>query len=139
MTFREALVTGSGTPMWSIPLATHQRSDIPNLTTEPPLGLAGPRKQAEVRFHKYRQRRPPIAGYNCFGHAFALRRTAIYDIDRKLLDTILAHAGYVEVADPEIEVGDIVICFDDRAEPLHAGEVIRREPLLIGLLSGSAS
>lgn len=139
MTFREALVSGSGTPTWSIPLATHQRTDIPNLTMEPALVLAGPRKQAEVRFHKYRQRRPPTAGYNCFGHAFALRRTAIYDLDRTLLDTILDDDGYAEVADPDIEVGDIVMYFDDRGEPFHAGEVIRREPLLIGLSSAIAS
>jgi hypothetical protein len=132
MTFRDAIAQG-GTAKRRIALATHLGTDIDNETTSPTLTLSPIRRKAEARYAEtYVGHRPPIAGYNCFGHAFALRRTAIYEIDRSLLATILEEDGYGEVADEAIEAGDIIVYFDHRGEPFHAGQIIRIDRLLTG-------
>jgi len=133
MSFRHSILGGTGTRTWSIALATHLKTDLVNETTEPALALSGNRERAETRYRsRYRERKPPTAGYNCFGHVFALRRTALYDFDLAVLETILAEDGYGEVKDESIEVDDAVIYLDEKKEPFHAGRVIKLEPLLIG-------
>jgi hypothetical protein len=75
----------------------------------------------------WKMRRDPLAGYNCFGHVFALRRTALYCPDVEL---ILAEDGFGEIKDPEpVLVGDVVIYSDDSG-PTHAAKVDRVDTLV---------
>lgn len=67
--------------------------------------------------------RPPIAGYNCFGHVFASRRTAIYDIE--YIDQILCEDGYGQIfEETEFAAGDIVV-YSDHDGPSHVARIVR--------------
>jgi hypothetical protein len=136
MSFRTAIQSGTGT--WSIALATHFDTAVKNETTDPALALSGVRAKREDAFRaKYAVRRPPVAGYNCFGHIFALRRTALYDFDTSVLETILDEDGYGEVH--EAAVGDVVVYFDTKLQPFHAGRVVRFDRLFVGLASNEVA
>ena len=117
--------------VWTIPLSTHIGTDIKNETCSPSVEMGERRKAIEEKMSvklKYRQVRPPIAGYNCFGLVFALRRTAIYDFD---IDRIVSEDGYCRVDDPnEIHTGDVVLYRDDNV-PIHVALVTHREDVLI--------
>jgi hypothetical protein len=95
---------------WSIALATHLNTSIPNETCGSALKISGYRARAEKRYSElfhYKRVLEPIAGYNCFGQVFALRRTGLYeDLD---LDAILSEDGFGAVADDDhLLVGDVL-------------------------------
>jgi hypothetical protein len=126
MTYKDQ-IAGLGETRWSIPLATHLRTDLENETSAPVLALPPRRQRTEERYVSlWKQRRPPIAGYNCFGHVFANRRTALYNLDVEL---VLAEDGFGRISGLEsIVVGDIVI-YSDETGPTHAARVERLERL----------
>jgi hypothetical protein len=129
-----------GEGRWRIQLATHAGTPIPNETSKPSLSLAGIRKQAEERYASIFQAiRPPIAGYNCFGHVFASRRTAIYEEDGFDIETLLAEDGFGEVVrEDDLRVGDVALFRDDRGVT-HAARVIRIEQGPVVLSGDSAA
>jgi hypothetical protein len=102
-----------GTPITSIALETRARRRIDNSVSAS--------ASAEAI-------QPAGGGYNCAGHIWASRRTAIYE--RKEWDKILSDDGYRQLRDREpILPGDIVIYRDP--DPgigiIHFAEVMRVE------------
>jgi hypothetical protein len=114
---------------WSIGLATHLGTPIPNETCEAslvisPNGIRGRREHDFATFFK--TIRTTVAGYNCIGQVFACRRTAITGGEAKLDDvvkTILAEDGLGEVPYTDLRIGDIVVYSDDTGV-LHAARVM---------------
>ena len=125
------IIAGLASRRWRIKLATHFDTEIDNETSDPTLPVSSLRRKKEDEFAaRWRQIRVPTAGYNCFGHIFALRRTAIYDCDRKDIDVILVEDGFGAVdSDNEAAVGDIVLYSDTRGYD-HAARIVGRRPLL---------
>lgn len=120
-------LAGDGVPTWSIALATHLGTEIANETTEPTLVANQLTIRKERQFDKFTRRRGPIAGYNCFGLAFANRRTSLYFLEGIDVEGVLAEDGFGEVKEPDLPcVGDIVIYSDERG-PRHVGTIIRIE------------
>lgn len=111
---------------WTISLATHVGTDIPNDTCKPGLHVGGlARKAKEARFRGlYTCLQEAIAGYNCFGMVFAARRTAIYEDG--FIAVILAEDGYCQISEENVRVDDIVIYYSDRS-PWHAARIVRKE------------
>lgn len=72
----------------------------------------------------WEQRKPALGIYNCFGHVWANRRTAIYEPSE--IQTILREDGYRQLPDDELPVaGDIALYQDaNRGTYLHVGEVV---------------
>ena len=135
MTYRESYrdrVATIGQKGREIALATHLNSPIANETCSPDVTLSPGRSAAETKLAKmYKPRRPPTAGYNCFGHAFAMRRTAIFDYDRAGdIDRILHEDGFAPVSENEAAPGDVVLYSDEQGHT-HAGRIDRTEPTLI--------
>jgi len=134
MSYRDRL-SKVGTAPWSIPLGTHLGTNIPNETSVPQLSLAGSRLKTEDSYRAtWTSRRSPIAGYNCFGHVFACRRTALYgDAD---IEEVLCEDGFGEIHnEADWAPGDVVVYFDDDG-PMHAGELVRFDHVPIGLMDG---
>lgn len=133
MSFRDR-VSSTANERWEIPLATHLGTSIPNETSGPVLKLSLGRQKSEEAFvNKWDRLRTPTAGYNCFGHVFASRRTAIYSPD---IDQILFEDGYSRIDDPAaFRVDDIVVYYDSRG----ATHVARIVELRTGSLLDSPS
>lgn len=114
---------------WSIELATHLGTRIPNETCDAALTISpnGIRGRREKNFASaFTKVRAPIAGYNCAGQVFGCRRTAITGGDTKLDDvmkTILAEDGLGEVPYEDLRIGDVVIYSDDTGF-LHVARVM---------------
>lgn len=68
--------------------------------------------------------------YNCFGLVWATRRTAIYEFPE--VRKIIEDDGYRSTSEEATDVGDIVVYWDLKHGPLHAGIVVGRVPLLHG-------
>jgi len=136
MSYRET-VANVGQKRREIALATHLNSPIANETCSHEVAPSPAQRAAEGKLAKmYTRRRPPTAGYNCFGHAFALRRTAIFDDDGVDIDRILSEDGFALVSDSEAAPGDVVLYSDERGYT-HAGRIDRRDPTLI--ITGSST
>ena len=119
--FRKMLET-DGTGFWRIPLGTNIGTDIDNETSIPQLALSHNRQLVEDRYKKlYPAIREPIAGYNCFGMVFALRRTSIRD---PLLEMLMSEDGMSEIEDGNAKLGDIVVYYDSDG-PTHAARIVR--------------
>lgn len=91
---------------------------------------AAPSQKSVERFNRirskhlaWRVRKPPCGIYNCYGHVWAARRTAIYD-DAEV-NKILHDDEYRKLKAQEIPVeGDIAIYYDPSGKGLvHAGLV----------------
>ena len=103
------LIIGEGGPAdtASIPLATKQGRDIPNVQRleKTPAQLSEARRMWTGAFPQI-QLRSLSATYNCVGLVFASRR-AFVDIDEA--PGILADDGYRRVARDEVVIGDLVV------------------------------
>ncbi|HWO19566.1 MAG TPA: hypothetical protein VNO30_12350 [Kofleriaceae bacterium] len=116
------LLETDGTGWWKIDLATHIGSPIDNETSLPKLEIVGARLRNERRFQEmYTLLKAPIAGYNCFGHVLACRRTSI---KKPNLDLIFAEDGIAEIDPKHVAVGDIVV-YSDSEGPTHIARVSR--------------
>ena len=116
-------------PPRSIALSTRLGRPIPNyVAPEPPQNRKGQynllRESVGIRWE---HRKPPCGFYNCMGHVFATRRTAIEDKDESEWEKIRADDGYRELlAGEDPRLGDIVVYSDPGGKGiLHFGEVIR--------------
>lgn len=78
---------------------------------------------------QWRHRRGSCGTYNCFGHVFAARRTAIYE--DKEVDKILADDGYKRVTHATAHVGDVAV-YRNRHGFAHAAQVIEIGPAAPG-------
>lgn len=128
MSFRDKIST-TGNNSWKIDLATHLGSAIENETCGPELRLTGRREVAERRYTElWSRRREPTAGYNCFGHVFACRRTTLYDAD---IEQILWEDGFGNIGDEsQFLVGDVVVYWDERG-PVHVAEIVRFDGVIL--------
>lgn len=135
MSYREIL-SSRGTPGWTISLATHLGTELENETTPPVLELPPQRVKREQQFRdSWPTKKEPTAGYNCFGHVFASRRTGLYKVD---VDTILYEDGFGRIPNAgDADVGDAVI-YSDEDGPTHAGVLIRFDEVELGLQPGDA-
>ncbi len=116
-----------GTTRRDIILHTRLRREIPN-----EIG-PGPTPQHLLRFQSLLRRypswvlrKPASGGYNCAGHVWASRRTAIYDRFEESVRSILKDDGYRSLGKQGQEKqGDVVVYWDgDRHENiLHVGIV----------------
>ena len=75
--------------------------------------------------HPSAQLRSLTGTYNCFGMAFANRRTCIEPIHVQM---ILDDDGYKEISPQDVMPGDIVIYRDNRGEVSHVAVVVLHEP-----------
>lgn len=74
------------------------------------------------------ERKPPCGVYNCFGHIWASRRTAIYDTP--LIERILGDDGYRQMREDEVPfVGDLVLYRSEQLGILHVGQIIELREL----------
>lgn len=72
------------------------------------------------------ERKPPTSGYNCAGHIWASRRTAIYD-DEGEINQIFEEDQYFKKNYSEIIPGDLVVYFSPYLSGpnfLHVGEIL---------------
>lgn len=71
-------------------------------------------------------RKPPCGVYNCFGHVFASRRTAIYDDKNTDINIILEHDGYRKLSNVTQAMADDVVLYRrcDNRNLLHASRVL---------------
>ncbi|MBN1590373.1 MAG: hypothetical protein JW888_12735 [Pirellulales bacterium] len=110
----------------SIVVQTRAGTDIPNLVEVKPgyreiqlYGLLLKRFGAN-----WIERKPASGVYNCAGHVWASRRTAI--LETKHWNTILRDDGYRKLAETEQpRVGDLVLYIDNvHGDYLHVGQVV---------------
>jgi hypothetical protein len=105
-------------------LGTRIENEVAPLPTEQHrLRFAGLLK----RHPSWRQRKGSVGGYNCFGHVWASRRTAIYDLDAARL--ILAEDGYRITRDPDVD--DLVLMVEG-SDIYHVGRVVELRSLAPG-------
>lgn len=120
MTYQDKLLVG--TPTWQIELATQIGTHINNETSVPTISVPLRRQRMEDEFRNtFHPVRPPIYGYNCFGHIFASRRTAIYKPD---INLILREDGFGLISEDQAAAADVVI-YSDSAGPVHVGRITR--------------
>ncbi len=121
-----------GTPMdEGLPLATRGRTPIRNV-----IGLEkvtwGQQKKFEGMCKEYgwEVRRGPTGVYNCAGHVWASRRTAIHETED--IEAILRDDGYRVLEQKESpRPGDLVLYrLADTDEPFHVGQVIEMREML---------
>ena len=94
--------------------------------TRPPIRLSTGRLAVERDYETLLTRvRKPVNGYNCYGHVFASRRTALYNLTADDVEGILREDGYEEVrADADIRCDDVVV-YCDACGPTHVGVITR--------------
>jgi hypothetical protein len=111
----------SGNRARSIPLATRAGTEIPNEVAADPSPQHFARYEALLQKHKFgwRPRKPPCGGYNCFGHVWASRRTAIYDTES--VRRILVEDGYRITLNPQVDDVALVV---EESDVYHVGRVI---------------
>lgn len=76
-------------------------------------------------YHPSARLRSLSATYNCFGMAFASRRTCI---DATEVQMILDDDGYVQIESKDVQPGDIVLYFDAEREISHVAVVVCHKP-----------
>lgn len=110
-------------------------SDIPNSQAPGPDSRSLNLFNKLLRDHpRWRERKPACGGYNCAGHVWASRRTAIYGDDEgddELWKLVLREDGYRMLkADEEPRSGDLVIYYVPAFRlALHVGMVSNIEHL----------
>jgi hypothetical protein len=110
-----------GTTVKRIVLQTRTGNDIKN-----EIGLE-PEARHFAKFSKivhdhfgWRVRKHPCGGYNCFGHVWASRRTAVYDDFDAQAQKVLADDGYRKLAEFEPPMtGDLVLYWSESPRQLH--------------------
>jgi hypothetical protein len=118
----------------SIILHTRRRTEIPNvIEVHPPPAAEQARFERLCRGHAgWQVRKPPTGIYNCFGHAWASRRTSVFDDLEKWVRQVREDDGY-RVLDPGREPllsGDLVLYWQSvnpHANFFHVGVVEMRE------------
>ena len=122
----------------SIALATRKGRAIQNFVElHPPPAHSIRQYELLVRKHgsRWRERKPPTGWYNCAGHVWASRRTAIFEPEEYV--AIIADDGYHRLDPNEpVVVGDIAVYvdLDSGDEILHVGRVFGTGP---GIAEGS--
>jgi len=119
----------------SIALQTGRGTDIKNVV-QPEPGDAG-RRRYQLLLDKFggnwRPRRPATGIYNCAGHVWASRRTAILEDDQWAL--ILHEDGYRRLEEDEEPVPDDLVIYIDvgpqKESFLHVGRVFQLRPGVI--------
>lgn len=128
-----------GTPERSIVVETRLRTSIPNSQApEPDDRLRRVFARLVASHPAWEVRRAACGVYNCFGHVWAGRRTAIYEPSG--VNAILGDDGYRKLAPSEAPFpGDIALYLTADGNILHAAEVveIRRLSTPVGLGSGT--
>lgn len=128
----------AGTPRSSIRLQTQRGTDIDNEQAAPPDDRRMRVFERLVATHfGWTVRKPPCGVYNCAGHVWASRRTAVYE--QKWYDLILEEDGYRMLQGGESPViGDLALYRLTTGEILHVGLImeIRR---LSGDSTGSSA
>lgn len=130
------VVVLGGTPDAGIELATKSGRHIPNSqAVEPDPHALRTARRIEARHAWWVKRREPCGTYNCAGHVWAARRTAIYETADYLM--ILSEDGYRKVAvSSQCQVGDVVT-YRLIAPPqtiLHIGVVAELRPFAGSLI-----
>lgn len=119
------LLKFGGSAEAGIALETRQRTPIPN-SQAPNVSSASLRKfQRLLQDHRdWRLRKPACGLYNCYGHIWASRRTAIYD--QPAVELILREDGYRRLRPQESPInGDVLLYYVDAQynSMLHVGSV----------------
>lgn len=108
--FEDLLLLSS--PERDIPLYTRMRRPVRNSQSTEPDDLAR-RKFARLleRHGRWEFRKPPCGTYNCFGHVWASRRTAVYD--QADIEVILDDDGYRRFVAADVpQCGDLALYYD---------------------------
>lgn len=112
----------------SIPLATSAGTGIPNLVELEPDAQALRVAALFVQRHgrEWKERKAAAGRYNCAGHVWASRRTAI--LDPAWMERILQEDGYRLLPQGELPLPDDLVLYRDclpngRTELLHVGRV----------------
>jgi hypothetical protein len=120
----------NGTPPSGIALQTRLGQDIEN--EHGPTLSDKHRTQYDLLVEKFGQRwerrKPATSGYNCAGHIWASRRTAIYEDSEWM--KILSDDGYRQTKNPRAD--DIVIYSEADLGFLHIGRILDIKPQLVG-------
>jgi hypothetical protein len=105
----------------SIPLATRLGRAIENEIAPEPTSQHLARYAALLKKHAigWLPRKQACGGYNCFGHVWASRRTAIYEVSA--VRRILADDGYRRTQNPKIDDLALVV---QSEEIYHVGRVV---------------
>jgi hypothetical protein len=122
----EIIDLGSVRDRNSIALETSKKSRIPNArrAERAPASLAA--AYAMVSSDHPSARLRSLSGtYNCFGMAFASRRTCI---EPTHIPMILADDGYLPIEAKEVQPGDLVLYRDTYDEISHVAVVISHKP-----------
>lgn len=126
--FEEARILGAGER--SIVVQTRMGTNISNVI-EPEPGFQQ-RQFYRALLQKYGQnweeRKPATGGYNCAGHIWASRRTAL--LDPAEWRVILREDGYRRLSNGERKApGDLVLYVEQGShEILHVGTILRLRP-----------
>ena len=133
MNFKAKLLQNSSSS-WAISLSTHLGSIIPNEPCDPDVqvrGYTAERVKRVDQLYANARVRSFIAGYNCFGHVFASRRTAVYDDMAKWVQAVLVEDGFGKIAEQQkcCEDDVVIYCCDDEA--IHVAKVVRFESLIV--------
>lgn len=111
-----------------IALATKLGTQIENEIAPSPTEQHRLRFAALMQKHPtWRLRKAPVGGYNCFGHVWASRRTAIYDL--AVVRLILAEDGYRITQHPEVD--DLVLMVEG-SDVFHVGRVAQLKSIAPG-------
>lgn len=121
-----------GTPESGIALATRGGTPIPNCQA-PNISSASIRKFRRLlqNHNLWHERKPPCGLYNCFGHVWASRRTAIYE--QTAVELIFREDRYRPLRSNESpECGDVVLycCSGQHRSILHVGLVCELRRLI---------
>lgn len=121
----EIIDLGSVRDRASIALETAKNRRIPNArrAQRAPATLAAAHKMVTT-YHPSAQLRSLSATYNCFGMAFANRRTCI---EPTHIPMILEDDGYVQIEGKDVQPGDIVVYLDKGGEITHVAVVVSHE------------
>lgn len=119
----------SGGASRTIPLATRLGNSVANEVAPDPSEQHLARYAALLTKHAlgWTPRKPSCGGYNCFGHAWASRRTSIYD-DQSVRQ-ILSEDGYRRTHQPVQD--DLALVVQD-GDIHHVGRVVELRSIVTG-------
>ena len=114
-----------GSPEKTIVVQTRKGTSISNAQAPIPDDASRRTYRLLRRQNRTWQSRKPATGiYNCYGHVWTARRTAIYNIDQ--IDVILREDGYRQLNESQTPMeGDLALYRNNRLGIIHAGEVVR--------------
>jgi hypothetical protein len=126
------LLNLSGTPKSTIVVQTRAGSNVDNEQALPPDDVKVRAYARLVAKHpRWMPRTPPVGTYNCAGHVWASRRTAIYE--QSAYDLILKEDGYRLLgASENAQAGDLVLYHRGLNNILHVGLVLEFRRLATG-------